>query len=346
MGSLVHLLWKASDSKWSNIEYLGGGEDWIDAEGFDEDCADFINQVIRRLESLGIEDTYLQEEWVAVQSASEDEARYCRTAAGLGWDPYALDEKKSRWIIALSGHADDFLTEALAVLDPAAPQDGWLAIGEALAEVKQARACAFERVRSLRPAVGASEEARDAAPWQAGYDWARRLRSGLGDEEAPLPEMAKLADILGEHHSALNEVVSAVPLVDNLPTVDGVVAQSDGVPALGLRKLGEAGKRFHLCRAVAEVLTGDRTDLLLTQATSPRQQRNRAFAAEFLVPSEALRNRIKAPVVDDDDIGELAEEFGVSSYVVAHQIQNHGLAQVEAALHLHDGAGSVGLGGP
>lgn len=94
MGPVTHLLWRANGGEWSNVEYLVGGEDWVDAETFGEDCADFINRVTCRLESLGIQNTYLQDEWAAVQSADEEEARYCRTAAGLGLDPYALEGER------------------------------------------------------------------------------------------------------------------------------------------------------------------------------------------------------------------------------------------------------------
>lgn len=331
MGPVTHLLWRANRSEWSNVEYLVDGEGWVDAEDFGEDCADFINQVICRLGSRGIQDTYLQEEWAAVQAAGDEEARYCRTAAGLGWDPYSLEEDRHSWLVALSDHADELLTEAMAVLSPSDARDGWLAIKDAFGAVKEKSGCAFDRVRDLRSAVCALDYGKGVAPWQVGYDRARRLRSGLGDEEAPLPRMKELADLLGEEPSVLNDVSSPVPCVDAIPMVDGVITRSnDDVPVLGLRgRLGEAGRRFHLCRAVAEILTNSVADSLVTQAESPRQKCNRAFAAEFLVPSRALRSRVASRVVNDDDIGELAEEFGVSTYVVGHQIQNHQIAQVE-----------------
>ena len=336
IGPVTHLLWRAHRDERSSLEYLAGGESWVDTETFGEDCADFINQVTCRLESLGVQDTYLQEEWAAVQSADEEEARYCRTAAGLGWDPYALEKDRRSWLVDLSGQADELLTEATAVLNPSAAQDGWLAIKDAFGVVKERSGCDFDRIRDLRSAVCGLDYGEGVAPWQVGYDRARQLRNGLGDEEAPLPRMAELADFLGEEHSVLDEVSSPVSCVDDIPMVDGVVTRNDnGVPVLGLRRLGEPGRRFHLCRAVAEVVTDGVADSLVTQAESPRQKRNRAFAAEFLAPSRALRSRIKSPVVDDDDIEELAEEFGVSTYVVEHQLQNHQIAQVESAgLHL------------
>ena len=86
--------------------------------------------------------------------------------------------------------------------------------------------------------------------------------------------------------------------------------------------------RFHFCRALAEVLTPPGTDRLLTRAHSERQQRNRAFAAEFLAPSHALKKRVSLPVVDAEDIDELAVEFGVSSLLIVHQVVNHRIARV------------------
>ena len=110
-GSVTHLVWRAREDAWSNVTYLADGEAWLDGEGFREDCARFIDQVIRRLGSLGIEGTYLQEEWAAVQSASREEARFCRTAAGLGWDPYALEDGKRNWLLAQSRQAKARVTK-------------------------------------------------------------------------------------------------------------------------------------------------------------------------------------------------------------------------------------------
>ena len=327
--SVTHLVWRAHDDAWSNVKYLTHGEAWIDGEGFREDCARFIDQVTRRLESLGIEGTYLQEEWAAVQSASPEEDRFCRTAAKLGWDPYALEDSRRNWLLALSCHSDELLAEAAAVLDPDSPEHGWTAITDAIRTIKSTDGCAFDRVRSLHGSVCRPEDIKGTIPWKVGYNWARRLRNGLGCEEDPLPGMAELADVLGEEQTTLDDVAAPNPFVNGIPMIDGVVTQTDDkLPALALRSIGEPGRRFHLCRAVAEVLVTCGADMLVTKATSARQQRNRAFAAEFLIPASALRGRVKWSVVDGDDVDELATEFGVSSYVVRHQLENHQIAQI------------------
>ncbi|KGO32810.1 hypothetical protein JT06_18235 [Desulfobulbus sp. Tol-SR] len=59
-----------------------------------------------------------------------------------------------------------------------------------------------------------------------------------------------------------------------------------------------------------------------------RQKRNRAFAAEFLAPADAIRKRLTAGEVSQEDIDDLAGDMGVSPFVVEHQIVNHRLAEV------------------
>jgi hypothetical protein len=113
--------------------------------------------------------------------------------------------------------------------------------------------------------------------------------------------------------------------------VDGVITRNDDLfPAFAFRGFSsDENTRFHFCRALAEVFASPGTDTLITKAHSERQQRNRAFAAEFLAPSTGLQQRLNGRrVVDGDDIDELATVFGVSSRVVEHQLRNHQLARI------------------
>jgi Zn-dependent peptidase ImmA (M78 family) len=79
---------------------------------------------------------------------------------------------------------------------------------------------------------------------------------------------------------------------------------------------------------LAEVLVSPGSDALLTQARSDRQQRSRAFAAEFLAPSSGLRARLSRAVVGEHDVDAVAAEFGVSPLLVAHQLRNHDIARI------------------
>jgi Zn-dependent peptidase ImmA (M78 family) len=67
---------------------------------------------------------------------------------------------------------------------------------------------------------------------------------------------------------------------------------------------------------------------LVTDANTEQQKRNRAFAAELLAPAAVLKDQIRTPRVTLEKVDEIAEEFGVSSYVIVHQLNNHGIASV------------------
>ncbi|WP_420622440.1 hypothetical protein [Candidatus Poriferisodalis sp.] len=56
----------------------------------------------------------------------------------------------------------------------------------------------------------------------------------------------------------------------------------------------------------------------------------RCWAAKFLAPAASLRERIDDRFADQDLVTDLAEEFGVPSYAVEHQVENHGIAQLAA----------------
>ena len=141
--------------------------------------------------------------------------------------------------------------------------------------------------------------------------------------------MEHLADALDGPPDLMERMAQPVDLTGAL-LVDGVVAQEDDEPpAFALRPLREDNQRFHFCRALSEMLASPNTDGLLTRAHTERQQRNRAFAAEFLAPSSALQEKISGLVVDGEYIDGLAAQFGVSARVIEHQIVNHRIAKLQ-----------------
>ena len=324
-GAWTRIGWRSGPSPWTKVEFLGWGETRIESREFREVCADFVDLVIRRLVARGIEDTFLQEEWTAIQSADEEEIRFCETAAGLGWDPYDLDEDGRDLVLLLAEKLGDVLDEAIPALDESNLAQDCSAIASALSEAK---ALPLERLRSLREKVRCNVEAAGVSPWETGYQWAQGLRQALNLDGQPLQTMANMADALHEDPGALNTVTEPVSLI-GATLIDGMVTHSDnGNPAFAFRQRGDYGRRFHFCRALAEVLMQPGSKTLLTKAHSERQQRNRAFAAEFLAPSSGLRQMVSRPVLDDDDVDELAVEFGVHSRVVEHQIKNHHIARI------------------
>ena len=250
-GARIRLVWTPDRLDSARIEFLREGKKWIESNEFRDCCSDFVDRVIRRLIAFGVEGTLLQEEWAAIQAAGADESKFCGVAAGLGWDPYALNDAERAAVLRL----DDVLDEA--VLEEAVE-------GHAIGE----------------------------------------------DPDA-------VENVTQPRH------FGAAALLDGVVTSDAT-----GRPAFAIRHGGDDVRRFQFCRGLAEVLVSPGSDALLTQARSDRQQRSRAFAAEFVAPSSGLRARLSRAVVGEHDVDAVAAEFGVSPLLVAHQLRNHDIARI------------------
>ncbi|MCE2515780.1 MAG: ImmA/IrrE family metallo-endopeptidase [Acidobacteria bacterium] len=284
-----------------------------------------MDRVIRRLLTCGIEGTFLQEEWAAIQAADQDESRFCKTAAGLGWDPYDLDDSQRRTVLDLDGALDEAVfDEAVAVLDVAHLEANVAAIQAALAP-GNCTDLPLDHIRAVRATLA---PLTDGNPWEAGYALARELRQRLGLDGEPLRNTETLSEALRERPAQLVDATrprdfGAAELLNGVVTLN-----DDGLPAFAFRQGPETSRRFHFCRGLAEVVASPGSPALLTQARSERQQRGRAFAAEFLAPAETLRAKVRRPVLAEEDVDDLAAEFGVSPSLIAHQLQNHEIARI------------------
>ena len=326
-GTQVHIVWTRSPSQSAHVDFIHQGQKWVDRNEFSEACTNFINQVVRRLEALDISGTFLQEEWAAIRMADDDESEFCRAAAALGWDPYALDDSERDMMLEMAEQSTGaVLEEAMAALDPQNLRKGWSAIVNVIANAK----CNSLDIdmESLRHRINRHAYPPDAQPWRLGYSLARQVRQALDLNGEPLSTTADLASAFDTSSELFDTVMEPVDFgVAGL--VEGAVTRDDdGKPAFALRQRNEAGKRFGFCRALAETLEFPESDTLLTKARSERQQRNRAFAAEFLAPSSGLRDKIEERVVDNEKICELATEFGVFTDVIEYQVKNHGIAKI------------------
>lgn len=108
--------------------------------------------------------------------------------------------------------------------------------------------------------------------------------------------------------------------------IHGLVAKNG--PACITTGRRETGRRFLLARALGDYMGRPEPGFgILTSQFTDRRAQSRAFAAELLAPAESLRSRLDDRFADDDAIDEIGRAFGVSSQVVLHQIENHGLVR-------------------
>ena len=327
-GARTNLAWKRYVPQWTRVEFLNHGHASVDGLEFRHACSELIDSVIRRLASSGIEDTLLQQEWDAIQATEveEEELEFCQTAAGLGWDPYDLLDSERDEIFQLAHELGAFVGEAVQALNASSLRAQSSAIVSAIEDAGK-NGLPLDSLRSFH--VDQGDDLRNALPWRVGYGWARRLRQKLDVGGRPLATMKKLAAAIGEDEVQVDEAAQSVETLNKAPLVDGLIAvNADETASFAIRPAGEHGRRFSFCRALAEFLASPHTGSLITKSHSERQQRNRAFAAEFLAPSKGLREKVSRSVVYGEEIDELAEEYGVSWLVIKHQIENHGIAQL------------------
>lgn len=330
----MRLTWKNDQLRWSCLEFLEReGWGWIDKEDFRRSCTKLIESVVARLSSEGVTGTLLQEEWQAILNADADEQRFCQTAAALGWDPYSMDQEVQASVFqieeALGGTVFE---EALPILNTGNLEVELAAI-ERVLRVGRVKTVPLEQITSIRDDV--IREARELPhdrPWEVGYALARKVRSCLGLDGTPLPSWRNLGQALGEPRIEEGGVTRSKAF-NRAELLEGVVTSDEfGLPGFAVRPGGNPSCRFRFCRGLAELLLSPDSDALVTSARSSRQQRGRAFAAEFLAPSSGLEERLPRGILNEDDIGGLASDFGVSPGVIEHQVVNHGIAQIRGGL--------------
>jgi hypothetical protein len=333
MGEEVRISWSSRRLERAPLEFVGDGVVFVRREEVRAELSSFVNMVTGRLLEAGIAETLLQEEWRAVLELGSEEEEFCRYAAALGLDPFNVEDEQASALVEASKripqalHEEFFSSAELSNLRNEARSI------ERVIESLQGPNEALEPIRSLR-GVWAPREAsaelsfrRLDAPWKVGYAAARRLRAHLGLDGAALPSFESLANALGlEEHVLEAEIRRA----RNLVSVDGLVVHDDEErPGFAVRAGSKEARRFAFCRELFEYLTTrGPAPLVVTKGATYRQQKNRAFAAEFLLPSEALRSRVEGQSVTLQKVDEIAREFGVSWAVVNHQLDNHRIAEV------------------
>lgn len=320
-GGRTQVRWGERPPAHSRAAFWSSGSAIVERDEFMDDCAAFIEGVIGRLFEHDISSTFLQDEWTAIRALDEQESSFCEMAAGLGWDPFDLSDERRSQVVLLADQLGDLREEAVPVIDWQDPASDGSAI---LSAVEAARSNELPLGDVLSDVAGV--DSLGLPPWEVGYQLARKTRVRLGLDGQPLRTGAELADALNQNAEALDRAIAPSAPLSRLQLVDGVVARgASGAVSFGLKARGEIGRRFLFCRALGEAIA-THGDGLVTRGTTRRQQSNRAFAAEFLAPSQSLRARITHPTVDGEQVDDLAEEFGVSTQVILNQVENHRIA--------------------
>ena len=155
--------------------------------------------------------------------------------------------------------------------------------------------------------------------WKVGMSAAQQLRRQEDLGSAPIPNK-RLADLAGTQVKAIRNTDK------HFDEFSFVMHSNARTSHVALRPKVETGRRFELARLIGDRLFAPEENLQpATRAYSYRQKVQRAFAAHFLSPQEAVMD-----MLGDDEPAErqhdIASHFQVSEYTVGNLIDSHGLA--------------------
>ncbi|MGH9320356.1 MAG: ImmA/IrrE family metallo-endopeptidase, partial [Vicinamibacteria bacterium] len=325
-GGNVRVEWSPIDLERQSIKFTERGVAHVATQDFCDSVAQFLRAVVKRLHEFEITGTLLEDEFDAISNATPDEEEFCAAAAALGLEPYAIIESDANRIVTVAKELPtSVLLEFFAVAEFARLQEQAAQVLRGI-EVTRSNNADLEPLKHLKKKI--QIPLANQRPWAQGYEYARALRQHLGIDGVKLSSMSSLGNALQVDDAELEKAVSFVLTRD--AALDAVMQVNErNSPGFALAAPGGSAALFALCRALFEYLiaVGEQA-LIVTRSRSERQKRNRAFAAEFLVPAAILRDVLPRPVLTDEDVDDLAEQFGVNASVIRHQVENHSLASI------------------
>ena len=316
----------SDDSAHPFLRFTGSGEVTMGQDEAKRGLAELVDQVLDRVE--GLDDTevgMLREEWNAILESREADRKICEWAARLGLDPHDPDEftdDQAGTLFGLISPLDDSVRSDL--LDAEQLQS----LRADLEWLNQARSLAADAGGALNPEPDLSSIAGRTAH-EHGYMCAATLRSHLSASGRcePIGDMGEILHRLGW---AQSPVRTLEPRPEG-PLKVALEQSDDGASVAVTAERDLPGERFGLARSIflRHFSANGCNRRLVTEAHTREQHASRAFAAEFLAPAAGLSRHI-GERVSHDGIDHLAEHYAVSPTVIAHQIQNHRLAWINA----------------
>ncbi len=301
-----------------SVRYLCGldGPQRVPIESFRQEAGNFIESVRSRLDAIGCSNAGLAGLWRLVRDDMADPAasRARRLEAQMGFDPDECPEGVLEQALTLQSQVGD------ATMAELAPVYGRSDEGVALSGV-----AALAQVEGLcgRPQVEAGlpgDRAPAAVPWERGMNAARRVREHIGNAAAPL-ENATLYGLLGLDREQVDRWVPAARHPAAVATRVGET-RFNFVP----RKRHPVARRFEFARFLADFIhmpPGSAEWLASTDLATARQKFQRAFAAEFLCPVDALVSFLGGDF-SEPAIEDAAQHFEVSEETVEWVLKNNG----------------------
>ncbi|MEZ6132193.1 MAG: hypothetical protein R3C59_26330 [Planctomycetaceae bacterium] len=323
LGQLTELRWEPLEIPKAGISFLARGRAVLSSADVSAAIHEFVTAVVARLDDSDVLRTSLHDEWTAVQNADEHEREFCLAAARLGEDPYSLKTPLETKILEV---AKDIRPELLNDFLSVAQINELTEQGAALARASESIASdseAVDALRGIRAYVPAIENSKNA--WENGYRFAQVLRAKLNGGRWKSRSLDDLAGYL-----RIDQIDHCLLKSDNdcrfLDALTGVNQRNN--PKFLIEKERPDARQFAFCRALFASLTSCPQFAAVSKVQTVQQQMNRAFAAELLAPHDLIKRDLSSSEIGEDEVDDLAADYGVSSFVIRHQIENHRIARV------------------
>lgn len=334
LGEWVRLRWRPYHPEFADVGFIErSGVSHIRLDDLRAEFARVIDATLDRASEAEAADS-IAHDWAATIESEGDpeQLAFCKAAASVGEDPLAMQEKDRNALVACWRNAqkigllDEVFFDLCATLDrfKAASLEGsigWLAAS--IAETKANPALSW--VRDIRQDVQADlAEAVSKYPWQIGYQVARRARAEVAKADEPVTTEHLCGTLQSYEQTSKSGGISAF-----------CRSNGDGDLRVRIASGRPDSERFRAARAIFHGIAAAGPHIgLVTEAETDSQAASRAFAAELLAPSNAIKKRLRnVQTVRSEEIDVLAQEFQVSPWVIRHQIENHKLANIHWPLY-------------
>ena len=297
------------------VRYLSEFDVWMRADEFETATDQFVDLVLRRLDSLGETELHVLWKEVLSERADPDQAAGRRIEARLGYDPDEAPLELVGRIVSLATQVGTGAVDEIAPVCAGREPESTLTEVVRLASLPGIAG----RIDLRRERI---EGDRSYAPWHTARLLAKELRVslGLGTQGIGNRDLADLIGIRAQDLRGQTTPATTGPI--------GLAVRSESGNELKFlfRKRNAPGRRFEAARFLADFLCAEQPDrwLPVTDAATARQKLQRAFAAEFLCPIESLKNYLGAEFLPEA-FEDAAEYFGISERAITSHLANHHL---------------------
>lgn len=317
----VMQIWAAPSSAnlQQSVRYLNGLDRpaSVKLADFQRSVESFITSVLDRLDAVSCRNTDLWNLWQLIQEerADPDSLNYRRLEAELGYDPDECSEEMMNKALELEKQMG---TKAFSELAPVYGRTaGDLPLNAIEEIIKSPGLTGTPNTPSLQKNTSIK-----GAPWQCAVAVARKLRESLSNRYDVInnEQLYDLLGLLPSKVDAWNPTTARNKVAIGIP---GNNKQFKFVP----RKTHPLAKRFELARLLGDYILTENTDnqwLTSTDLSTSRQKYQRAFAAEFLCPIDALQNFLGGDY-SESAVEDATEHFQVSQTTVNSLLRNNGL---------------------